>query len=347
MNYSLDRRPLRGLALLLPLLAAACTDSSPVAPTLEPTPEVLAALQCTVQVESGSMTCSSVDPTSGSGASLARIVGGQNQFVRLANANNSYDAGTQIFQTDVTVQNLTRQALGTLDGTTPSPMGIMVFFTTDPVTITPGTVSVNNPTGVTFVTAPNQSYFTYNQVLQPGEISAPMTWQFNVPTVSTAFTFTVLIQADQQSSSLPYADKVWDGSASTDWFNPANWVGDVVPDSASMVRIPMPSQLAPGASMPTLTADAQLTFLDVGAGSTLTLGGFTLSAWGNVDALGTISGGTLWMRGTGVVLGGNLPSVQISGGAMLQRATRTSGAMSISDGSLVVDGAKPLSISIP
>jgi hypothetical protein len=48
-----------------------------------------------------------------------------------------------------------------------------------------------------------------------------------------------------------------------------------------------------------------------------------------------------------VVLGGNLPSVTINGGTTLQRTTTASGAVSISDGSLVVDGSKPLSISIP
>lgn len=344
MKHILSRRPHHGLALLLPLLAAACTDSSPVAPTVAPAPEGLVALQCTVQVQSGTMSCASVEPSASSGIRLSRIVGGQNRNVRLTNANNAYDAGTQIFQTDVSVQNLTQQALGTPDGSTVT--GVMVFLESDPVTMTPGVVSMANPTGTTFVTAPNQAYFMYNEILQPNEISSPMTWMFNVPDVSTSFSFTVYIQADQPNESMNFRDKVWTGSVSTDWATPGNWSGGVVPDSASAVQIPAAS-MVPSGNMPVLPANVQITHLDVGLGSTLTLGGFTLTAWGNVDALGSISGGTLWMRGSGVVLGGSLPSVIVNGGTTLQRATVSSGAVSISDGSLVVDGSKPLSISIP
>lgn len=347
MKSSLYRTPRRGVALLLPLLAAACTDSTPLAPTPEAElPEALTALNCSVDVASGAMTCATIE-NGGAGQNVlaSRIFGSQNRNVRLSNTNSSYDAGTLIFQTDVSVQNLTPQALGTPDGSTAT--GVMVFLMSDPTTIGPGTVTVDNPTGVTFVTAPNQSYFTWNEILQPNEISSPMTWRFNVPTASTAFSFTVLIRADQPDETMDFTDKVWTGAVSTDWSAAGNWQGGVVPDSASSVLVPAASLLAVGASMPALTASVQVTHLNVGVGSTLTLNSNTLTAWGNVDALGTITGGTLWMRGSGVYLGGNLPSLVINGGTTLQRSGKTSGAVSISDGSLVVDGSKPLSISIP
>jgi hypothetical protein len=201
---------------------------------------------------------------------------------------------------------------------------------------------VANPTGVTFVTAPNQAYFTYNEILMPNQISSPMTWQFSVPTAATSFSFVVFIRAEQPNEALTLGDKMWDGSADSVWANPANWEGNVVPDSGSSVLIP-----AGVPNMPVLAADVQITNLSVNSGATLKLKGQTLTAWGNVDALGAISEGALWMRGSGVLTGGNLPAVRISGGTRLQRSTVASGPVSISDGSLVVDGTKPLSISIP
>lgn len=331
----------RAALLLLPLLAGACTDGNPLSPVPAPPADAVAALRCTVQVQSATMSCSDVDPAAGSGASLSRIFGGQNRNVKLANTNNSFDSGTLTFQTDVTIQNLTQQALGTPDGSTTS--GVVVFLESDPITSGLGEITVANPTGRAFITAANQAYFTYNEILQPNEISSSMTWQFGVPAAGTSFSFTVFVQAAQPNEAMPFADKVWDGSASTAWADPANWEGGVVPDSASSVLIPTGTL----PNLPVLSADAQVTHLNVGTGSSLTLDGFTFTAWGNVDALGAITGGTLWMRGSGALLGGNLPGVRISGGTALQRAAKASAAVSISDGSLVVSGSTPLSISIP
>lgn len=332
----------RAALFLLPLLAAACTDSNPVAPVPVPTlpAEVLAGLRCTVQVDSGTMTCSEMVPSAaGSGASLSRIFGRQNITVKLANTNNSSDG--DFFQTDVTLQNLTQQPLG-LDSLG-NATGIRVFFDEGPTE----PVTVANATDSAYITSVSrrQPYFQYNEVLQPNEISEPMTWIFDIPGPGTSFSFVVLIQADQPDEDLEFADKVWTGSVSTDWFTAANWDGGI-PDSASTVLVPTIS-LVPSGRMPVLTADVQVTDLNVGAGSSLTLGSQTLTAWGNVDALGAITGGTLWMRGSGVLLGGNVPGVRINGGTSLQRPTQASAAVSISDGSLVVSGANPLSISIP
>ena len=335
ISRTLRLRP-RAALLLLPLLAAACTDS-PVAPTptsILPT-EARAALRCTVQVDSGTMTCADVDPTAGSGASLSRILGGQNINVKLANTNNQSDG--DFFQTDVTIQNLTRQPLG-LDSLG-NATGIKVFFTEEPA----DPVEVFNPTGRAYFTAANQPYFQYNEVLQPNEISQPLTWIFDIPGPGTSFSFVVWVQADQPNEGIPFADKVWDGSESTDWFTGANWKDGAVPVAGSTVRIPV----GPLPNMPVLTANVEITNLNVLTGSTLDLAGYTLTASGNVDALGAITGGTLSMTGAGVLLGGNLPGVRINGGTALQRATRTSGPVSISDGSLVVSGSTPLSISVP
>lgn len=346
MNVSLYRKPRRFGVLLLPLLAAACTDSILLPPTPGAAPvEALAVLKCTVQVQSAVMSCESHDPTTGTEISATRIFGSQDRNVKLTSSGGVYDGGTQIFQTNVTVQNLTQQALG-LDSLNVTS-GVRVFFSDGPnVTSGPGPVTVANPTGQAFITAANQDYFLYNEVIQPEEISSSMQWQFSVPSVTTTFSFVVMIQAAQPEEDLPLNGPTWQGTISSEWTTAGNWSGGV-PDSASSVNVWRASLLPVGANMPALSADAQLTNLGVGVGSTLTLNGNTLTAWGNVDALGSVADGTLWMRGADVVLGGNLPSVRITGSTTLQRTTTASGAVSISDGSLVVSGSAPLSISIP
>jgi hypothetical protein len=343
MNVSLHRGPRRGLLLLLPVLAAACTDGNPMSPVVEPTPLEAAALQCVVDVQSAGMSCTVQDPTAGQGVSVDRMVGNQDVYMKLTNVGGSYDLGTEIFEINVTVQNLMQQAIGTSDGSTVE--GFKVFFFDGPSVMTgTGDVTLVNADSA-FILAPNQKYFFYNQILQPNEISSSQPWQFSVPGTVGRFSFMVYVMAPQVDEMMDELDRVWDGSTSTDWTDGTNWVDGVAPDSASAVAVPADSLFA--GNMPALTADAQLTHLRVGFASTLTLNGNTLTAWGNVDAVGSITGGTLWVRGADALLKGNLPSVRVSGAASLQGATKASGAVSVSDGSLVVNGSSPLSISIP
>jgi hypothetical protein len=159
------------------------------------------------------------------------------------------------------------------------------------------------------------------------------------------FVFTVYVSAPVVDENLPLLDAVWTGAVDSVWSNAGNWQGGVVPDSAGTVSIPSDSLIAGTHSQPYLTADAQITNLRVGFGSSLRLGGFTLVAWGNVDGVGAISGGTLWSRGTSTLLGGSLSATQVSGSSSLQRSTVTSGAVSVTGALAVKDQA--LSISIP
>jgi len=138
---------------------------------------------------------------------------------------------------------------------------------------------------------------------------------------------------------------VWEGDVSTDWNVGGNWSGGVIPDSASTVSIPADSLLAPGHFLPVLTANVFVTNLRVGYNSTLGLAGFTLTAYGNVDGVGSIAGGTLKAAGTGALLGGFLSAMQVTGSSSLQRSTTTSGAVSITGSLSVKDQA--LNISIP
>lgn len=193
-------RALRRLALVpAAALLAACADGHPVdpAPTITAPPATsLAAFDCVVTVDAG-MTCRS--PAASAGDARGIMIGGQNVYVRLASSNASYDAGTEIFQMDVTVQNLLNEAIGTPDGTFPDPEGIQVFFAEGP-TVSGGTgaVTVANADGTAFFLAADQPYFAYPEVLASNQVSAAKTWQFSVPGSVTSFGFRVYVETEIQ-----------------------------------------------------------------------------------------------------------------------------------------------------
>lgn len=331
-------------ALLLALAAGACTDRNALGPELEPDAG-LARITCRVDVRASTLTCDQPRPVTPQGVNAQINLGGQEKYVKLASSGTSYDGGTELLQSSVTVQNLLAQAMGTNDGVT--VQGVYVYFNEDPVvTSGTGTVALSNADGFQTFTAANQAYFLYNEILDPYEISGARTWFFSVPATVNTFQFTLYVSTTLQNETISaFLDKVWDGVTDTDWFTATNWSDDAVPDSASTVSVPADSLLA-SANFPVLTANAAITNVRVGFGSTLGLGGFTLTAWGNVEGVGTISNGTVWMRGSNVLLKGNVPATILSGGTALQGATFASGAMSISDGSLTTAG-QPLTISIP
>lgn len=325
-----------GLAAALCILMAGCTDH-PAGPSPHDLPVVAIHLMtCTADVRAQQMTCTAATPQQNRLAIAAnRILGGQDVYVKLANTGTSYDSGTGIFQTYVTVQNLLADALGTTDGVTPTGVRIFVYDGLHVISGS-GNAEVFNEDGEAFITAPDQPYFEYMQVLQPYEISDAKPWQFLIDNTVSRFSFTVYMTAAQADESQPLLDAVWNGDVSSSLTSAANWRNGVVPDSASTVSIPADSLLSPSAFMPVLEADAQFTHLRVGYASTMSLAGFTLTAWGNVDAPGTLSGGTLRMAGAGGLLRGSLPAMLITGSASLQGSTKASGAVTVSGGSLTV-----------
>ena len=181
-------------------LVAACTESSaPTAPKGQFRTELIA---CEASVSAGTLTCASSQPQAAPEAHAAPgmnfnlILGGQGALVRLASSGTAYDAGTQAFTSNVTVENLIAQPMNTADGTTPDAGGIKVFFHSGPtVTGGTGTVSVANPDGTGTFTQSNQPYFLYSSgaVLASGGTTASKLWQFTVPTTVTTFTFEVFV----------------------------------------------------------------------------------------------------------------------------------------------------------
>jgi hypothetical protein len=340
MPTGLRRR--RSLAAALLLLASACVDRNPMSPegTL-PAPEPLATIQCQVTVATGRMSCAQQAPATG--GARANIIGGQEIYVKLTSSGTSYDSGTGILSSTVTVQNLLEQNLGvdSLD----NMAGIKVFFDAGPV-LTSGTgdVSVANADSTDSFTTGMQPYFHYEETLEPFQISSGKLWQFKVdPTVET-FSFTLLVQAPVSYGDSSDRGVVWEGDVDSVWTTAGNWVGDSLPNANSVVTIPPADSVD---NMPWLTDSATVKALHVGRGSTLTLGGYTLTASANVDAVGTIVGGTVRMTGAGALLQGNVDALVLTGGSTtLQGATKATGAVSIQDAPLTLNG-NALSISVP
>jgi hypothetical protein len=335
--------PPRRLLPAAVLLLAACADAAPLLPPRPAEPDAARqAMECRVSVAQARMECAPASPPGGPSAD--RMVGGQDVYVKLASSGTAYDAGAGIFRTDVTVESLLSQAIGTTDGV--GVTGVRVFFHSGPTTTGgAGLVGVENSDGTATFTAEEQPYFLYPEILPPYHISAPRTWRFTVPASVQSFAFTVYVSAPMPNGSGPLLDLVWTGASSASWQDSANWQRRRVPDSTSVVAIPSAS-LLPGGRMPEISADLDVMHLRVGTGSSVDLGGHSLRVRGNLDVVGTITGGPMQLTGPGVVFQGAMPSLQVKGRAAQQGAARVRGPLSIRDGSLATR-SQPLSIDIP
>jgi len=253
-------------ALCAAAVSAACADRGPsLLPATDPAPALAnaAVLRCTVAVRAGTLACERVGPPSGV---RGVILGGQGVNVRLASSGTSYDAGTQILRSDVTVQNLTGQPLGTTNGYLPAAEGVRVFFAAGPaVTSGSGAVSVANADGTDVFTAAGQAYFRYDGVLLPGDTSAAREWRFSVAPTVGSFAFTVLVAAPVPNEA---------GSVALSPIAPSLQVGHAVPMEASVRRTT--GAVVPGAPVTWSTSDSAVATVDAagvvtgtGAGSAI------------------------------------------------------------------------------
>lgn len=219
-----DRSTAAAVFVAAAVLLAACEspDADPAAPALDGGSRgdaaVMLALTCGADVAAGHLACG---PPAGLGAeppsgASGLIVGGQNTFVTLESSNACYEdgcaggsPGADIFQADVTVENLIPQALATADGESGHADGVRIFFHSGPVvTGGSGDVTVANADGTATFTGTDQPYFQYggstgnelggDDLLSPDETSDARTWRWNVPESVETFDFTVYVSAAVQ-----------------------------------------------------------------------------------------------------------------------------------------------------
>jgi hypothetical protein len=259
-----------GAALAALFALSACVERAVTAPEaqLNADPDqasgkILSDMRCTVSANTP-MTCVDAKTVAAAaltpgGASTSRlpgepggtdhvIIGGQNLYLTLTASNTDWQAAQ--VTTDVTIQNLLNEAIGTPDGITPDPQGIQVFFHELPtVTSGTGTVSVDNSDGFGFFTAANQPYFAYPEILDKDEVSSAKTWRFVKDAGVNSFSFKVYVETDVQP--LLVINEVMANPAGTTADQFGDWVelynagtlkvdlqGLVVADSAASGRRP-------------------------------------------------------------------------------------------------------------
>lgn len=204
--------------VLLTGLLPACSDQQLTDPMpAVPDPEGgIGDVRCSVDVRASAVSCAPAATSSGRVAlpyspqfslgttSVAPVVpsiilGGQGLYIRLRTdaAQTSYDGA--VFRSMVTVENLIRQPIGTVDGTTAAPEGVRIFFSQPPVvTVGTGTITFASQDGTGTFTATEQPYYTFAELLEQNQESAGREWAWNVPATVEAFEFRVLVWAPVQ-----------------------------------------------------------------------------------------------------------------------------------------------------
>lgn len=154
-----------------------------------------AVLTCQVDLRGAAMSCASPEASTPAGVAGA-ILGGQGIYVLLESSNVGYSSATTTFSADVVIENRLMQALGTADGETLHAEGVRIFFLNEPeVTAGTGAVTVANRDGeATFIDS-DRPFFQYDELLGPGQRSAPKTWEWNVPATVEGFSFQVGVSA--------------------------------------------------------------------------------------------------------------------------------------------------------
>src|SRR5690606_651307 len=188
------------------LLLVAASGDEPTAPEMvrqeveDPsTPAFSALLTCRVDVAAGSMRCDPAAglPGSSGGPQMNLIVGSQHRFVRLANDPPVVEDG--VWSANVTVQNLTLQPVGTLDGEDADLLGVRGFFVDEP---SHGVGVLNHDGTDTFLGGTPAEYDGYSGsdlgaggILSQGEVSRARQWQFRL-NGATEFRFSVLVSTE-------------------------------------------------------------------------------------------------------------------------------------------------------
>lgn len=211
------------------LISLACQDvdrvagptSTPPIATVAASPPVLLSLTCTLSRGLATVACIGARP-SAAGVSASVINGATATYAIFFPYNLIKDTVAHTWAFTAYLQNLLKQSVGTLNGTTVT--GVKVFVTDFHSTSGTGTVSVANADSRGNFTAPNQPYFNYNQIISASGYSGNKLWKFNVPNTVTAVSMSILVSTDfpaeQTVLSVPpdtepawfSADSNWNGA---------------------------------------------------------------------------------------------------------------------------------------
>lgn len=171
-------------------------------------PAVLLSLTCDLNGSESTVSCTPVLPAAAPGVNASVIYGATARYAIFFPYNLVKDTLAHTWQFTAHLQNLLKQSIGSLNGTTTT--GVKVFVTDVHATTGTGAVSVANADGTGTFTAPNQPYFNYNQIIAPSGYSGNKLWKFNVRNSVTAVSVSILISTEfpaQQNVTLqPPAD---------------------------------------------------------------------------------------------------------------------------------------------
>jgi hypothetical protein len=171
-------------------------------------PPIIAVFTC--QLDGAARTVACATPFDApQGVSASAVYGSVVGYAQFYPVGLVKDTVARTWQFTAYVQNLLKQSIGTLNGTTVT--GVRVFITDLHVVAGTGTVSVANADGTGNFTTPNQPYFNYNQIVAPAGYTSYRPWKFNVPNTVTAVSMSILISTDfpaEQTVTLAPPDSI-------------------------------------------------------------------------------------------------------------------------------------------
>jgi hypothetical protein len=183
----------RAFALAALVLAAACDDIGSGPSEVQPPAigakhqKLLGSVTCRVDVAAQTTKCAPA--ADDGGANQARIL--LNSWFTVQTSGSFTNNGVATFFN--TIRNDLGQSIGTNNGINADT--IYAFLTAITTTGGSGTVTAANADGTFNFTAPNQPFWKWRQLVEPGDNTATSTWTFNVPNTVTSWTYTVNLSA--------------------------------------------------------------------------------------------------------------------------------------------------------
>jgi len=188
-----------------------------------------------------------------------------------------------------------------LDQATPTIIDLqnVTFTNTSPAAVALTTLHPGVPAGrltysnITFTVVPTTGLYL-TAIDNNGGDGTPLVVDMVAPTPATDGGFTSVLGA---TINWPAGGPVitWNGSADTDWFNPANWNGGVAPTGSDNVLLPSGAPNYPD------VGNVAMNDLTIQSGASLTSSDHTITVNGNLDVLGFINGCCdVTMTGSGV-----------------------------------------------